>query len=411
MSISANKSTAGHAWLWALLPLLLAAALAIPLLGVDAFNGDEPSSLLAAGILHSGPLSLEATWSFITNSDPHQAYGWPLLLAIWGRLVGWSEVAVRALPLFAGCLTLAWVYRTGRDLFAPQAGLFAALLLSASVFFLAYHGPRARLHSDYPLHHALHLELLAHCAWIRGQPAWVRRHFPAARQHWLTLFALLHALFLPALGLFHLLFVPKSRRWWQPVLLLVLAACLPCCNCPAFCRDWNKTAGNEALHNRALTAPAVVSHFVHFMTNGLLDPCPRHSTHCCSSPCLSRWRSSPCYVCVALIRVSPLWLLAFTSMSVLAVMIVINEFIQVIVANRIRYLMPLWPLTALLVGAGLWRLVNRRSIMATGMLALWLIYGAWLTLATDFRYELGYFFRTDIRQSLPCSAPTRSCLN
>ena len=62
-------------WLWALLPLLLAAALAIPLLDVDAFNGDEPASLKAAGVLRSGPLSLEATWSFITNSDPHQAYG------------------------------------------------------------------------------------------------------------------------------------------------------------------------------------------------------------------------------------------------------------------------------------------------------------------------------------------------
>ena len=35
------------------------------------------------------------------------------------------------------------------------------------------------------------------------------------------------------------------------------------------------------------------------------------------------------------------------------------------------------------------------------MLALWLIYGAWLTLATDFRYEMGYFFRTDVRQLFP----------
>ena len=55
MSIGANKSTAGHSWLWALLPLLLAAALVIPLLDVDAFNGDEPASLLAAGILRPGP--------------------------------------------------------------------------------------------------------------------------------------------------------------------------------------------------------------------------------------------------------------------------------------------------------------------------------------------------------------------
>ena len=161
LSICANKSksTVGHAWLWALLPLLLAAALAIPLLDVDAFNGDEPASLVAAGIVRSGPLSLEATWSYITNNNQNQAYGWPMLLAIWGRLVGWSELAVRALSLFFGMLTLAWVYRTGRDLLAPQAGLLAALLLSASVFFLAYHDPRARLHSDRPVQHALHLEL------------------------------------------------------------------------------------------------------------------------------------------------------------------------------------------------------------------------------------------------------------
>ena len=80
MSISANKSTAGHAWLWALLPLLLAATLATPLLDVDAFNGDEPASLLARrpNSAITGPhgrieASLELT---LTNSDPLRAYGW-----------------------------------------------------------------------------------------------------------------------------------------------------------------------------------------------------------------------------------------------------------------------------------------------------------------------------------------------
>ena len=126
------------AWLWALLPLLLAAALAIPLLGVDAFSGDEPSSLVAAGIVRSGPWSLEEVLSAVARESPEQALGWPLLLSAWGNLVGWSELAVRALSLFFGMLTLAWVYRTGRDLLAPRAGLLAALLLSASVFFLAY---------------------------------------------------------------------------------------------------------------------------------------------------------------------------------------------------------------------------------------------------------------------------------
>ena len=82
----------------------------------------------------------------------------------------------------------------------------------------------------------------------------------------------------------------------------------------------------------------------------------------------------------------------------LTLVIVINELFKLIVDNRIRYLMPLWPMTALLVGAGLWRLANRHRILATGMLALWLISGTWLTVATDFRYEPGFFFRSDIHR-------------
>ena len=65
---------------------------------------------------------------------PDQAQGWPLLLSVWGRLAGWGEIAARALPLFGGLLALAWVYRAGNDLFSAQVGIFAALLLSASMF-------------------------------------------------------------------------------------------------------------------------------------------------------------------------------------------------------------------------------------------------------------------------------------
>ena len=157
--------TRRYAWLWALLPLLLAAALAIPLLDVDAFNGDEPASLKAAGVLLPVPSSLDEIWNSIINVDPHQAYGWPILIAIWGRFVGWSEVAVRALSLFFGMLTLAWVYRTGRDLLAPQVRSLRYVTGAKHLCVLSrLYDPRARLHTDRPVQHALHLVLLAHCA-------------------------------------------------------------------------------------------------------------------------------------------------------------------------------------------------------------------------------------------------------
>ena len=386
-------------WLWTLLPLLLAAALAIPLLDVDTFNGDEPASLVAAGIVRSGPLSLEATWSYITNSNQNQAYGWPMLLAIWGHFVGWSEVAVRALPLFFGMLTLAWVYRTGRDLLAPWAGLLAALMLSASVFFLAY------------MIHARAFTLIALCSTLCIWSYWrlVLNPRPTSMgapaglllgsvsllySHYFT------ALFLPALGLFHLLFVPKNRRWWQPVLLLGLAALLATAQLPGFLQGLDRTVVDGDLHNRALSATALLSRFVRFMTNGLVAPSPPFSELLLLAlplvlAIVTLWR---------LRRgkgVSAIWLLSFTSAALLAIVIVINEVFRVIVDNRIRYLMPLWPMMALLVGAGLWRLARRHRRLVAVLLAIWLVLGAWLTVATDYRYELGYFFHREYHEIYP----------
>ena len=56
-------------------------------------------------------------------------------------------------------LTLAWVYRTGRDLLAPRSGLFATLLLSTSVFFLSYMIHARAFTLIALVQHALHLGL------------------------------------------------------------------------------------------------------------------------------------------------------------------------------------------------------------------------------------------------------------
>ena len=390
---------ANHTWLWALLPLLLATALAVPLLNVDAFNGDEPASILSAGVLDSGPQSLLEVWNYIEEHHATQTQGWSKLLFAWGRVVGWSELAIRALSLFFGLLTLAWVYRTGCDFLAPTAGHFAALLLSSSVFLIAYM-IHARAFSLVALFTTLIL-------WCYGRIILQPRPPGRGPQAGLLLgsIGLLYShyvasLFLVSLVLFHLLFVPKTRRWWQPVLPLILAAMLAMLQLPGILRGLELATGLESIPGRALTAPTLVSYLTRFMTNGLLDP----------SSLLSGLLPVLLLLVLALvtlqqlrgvIKISPLRLLGWTTLTTLVVMIAINEVLKVIAATRIRYLMPLWPLTALLVGAGLWRLANKHRILVTGMLALWLVLGAWLIVATDFRYELGFFLRKENRQLFP----------
>ena len=95
-------------------------------------------------------------------------------------------------------------------------------------------------------------------------------------------------------------------------------------------------------------------------------------------------------------KADAIWLVGFVAAATLLLLIMINEIVGVVVENRIRYLIPLWPLSALLAGAGLWRLASRHRRMVTVLLAVWLALGARLNLVTGFRYESGYIQRSDM---------------
>ena len=365
-------------WLWAIVPLLLAATLAIPLLDVDAFNGDEPASLAAAGILGSGPRSLADIWDFLAENDPRNAPGWPILLSVWGPFVGWSEFAIRALSLFIGLLTLAWVFRSGRGLFTCGFRCVAAWLFR----FFAYM-VNARAYTLVTLCATICLWRVALHNTRQGRAGW-----PSAWECWTS-------------GRITLVLC-SCPRWVCFICSSSQRTTLVACGAPLRTRrpdtivqpilfEGLNIVVSEDLLDRILPATGILSHLLRYMTNGLVDPSPPFS-----ELLLLALPLVPVIVTLRHLRkesrVSAIWLLVFTSTALLVMVIVINEFLRVIVDNRIRYLMPLWPLTALLAGASLWRLANKHRILVAGMLALWLISGAWLVVATDFRYELGYFF-------------------
>ena len=164
-----------------------------------------------------------------------------------------------------------------------------------------------------------------------------------------------------------------------------------------FSSEGLNTVISEDLVDRILPATGMISHLLRYMTNGVIDPSPPFSE--------LLLLTAPLVLVIITIRrlwrgkgLSAFWLLVFTFAALLSLMILINEVARVIVDNRIRYLMPLWPLTALMAGAGIRRLARRFRQVVSGLLALWLILGVHLSTGNDFRYDLGFFFRSDIHR-------------
>ena len=371
-------------WWRALFPLLLASLFASMHLDALAFNRDEPDALFPAGIFASSPGTPGEVWSYTQENDPANAKGWTILLFVWGRLLGWSEPAIRSLPFLAGLLTLACLYRAGHDLLAPRAGLFASLLACASVFFLSY------------MLIARAFTLVALFATLALWSYWRlviarRRAGPAA----LTVFTgacvgLLYApwfaaLFPAALFLFHFLFAPPDRRRWQVLLAMMASLVLALAQVPGFLGGLSRYAGSEFMREAAMDAARIPHTFLYFMSNFTLRlPDPAGASLllllllALPGATLRRRREGR--------PVDARWLLTFMAGATFLLMVAANEVVNVMTGSRIRYMMSLFPVLALLAGEAL-RLVRAQSRLAVaGFLAFWLILGPTLLNAGPLHY-------------------------
>lgn len=375
-------------WWPVLLPLLLAAALAFPLLNYDAFNGDETAHLVAAGALQDGYHSPQDVWN---NLPPRVAPGWPLLLSLWGRLVGWSEPAARSLAFLVGVLTIAMVSRAGRDLFGPQAGVVAAFLLAASLFHHAY-----MIHTVPYVCVAFFTTLAIWGYWkVAMQPGAPGKGAQAILIAGMTGLAFTHffaALLLPIVTLYHLLFARRGDRWWRACLLLLLATAVGAMQFPLLPEALSYTE-SESPGNWGRSTRDVLGHLLYVLSNGVLNV-----------------ELSCAFVILVLSLLfalafkldfrpwvaTPTGLLIVTGAILLVSVLTINEAEVILRKTRIRYLMPLWPLAALIAGAGLWQLYRRQRALSATLLVFWVLQGSFFALTTDFRYELGYFFRLDL---------------
>ncbi len=381
MPVHSRTHSTMRSWMWALLPLLLAAALVVPALGRDVFDVDESATMISAGARHIGPytpaeaVAASARW-------PDQGWGNVVVYSLWGRVVGWSEFAIRALPWLTGLLTLACSFRIGRDLFSLRIALTATLLLATSVLFLTYmhnirsYGP-AMLFAATILWSYWRVALYPHPPGRGARFALLSGATGLLYSHYFS------ALLLPALALFHLFFVRKERRWWQTVFLLGLAALFALPQISDLLEGIKLNLGKGWLHEDALGFSEVFSLFLRHLSSGLLNvQQPVSTLIVLALPFLlvvSGWRKRqrrqpPGAACFLLL----------TCTITMLLLLGVNEWLQVFDKSRSRYLTAMLPIALLLISLAL--LHTRRALLRPPvglvMVALVALMGA-----SDFLHE------------------------
>lgn len=347
-----------RAWLWLIPLLLLATWVASRNLTLPLWF-DEYISIYNAGGAFYGPLSPAHILERIATEDPWQSPGYALVLAGWGALLGWSEYAGRVFSLLLGLLVIAWAYRVGREWLSPVGGLAAAVTLGTSAFYLNYmHEMRG--YTLYPL-----LTLITVWAYSRLINRWQPPRFSVQAAFVVGISGLLYthyfaSLMLVALGLWHLLFAAKNRRWWHVAGLMTLGG--------ALFLPWFGVAFNIALTARdnpvnvrhlSLSDREAVESLLRMFSNG----------------------SIALFGVLALLSLRPtrgnrvlfVW---FWFGVTLLLSLLVNRLIGVLFA--VRHLMGLLPALALIAGFGIDRL-NRAGVRPAYILLIWAAAGFWVT--------------------------------
>ena len=206
-------------WLWAAAGIFMLAALCIPQLDDYPLSMDSMHSYSFAFGLTVDNYSPADVMERLHDLAPYQLPLHYALLHYWGALTGHSLVAARMSTTLFALLTMAMTYRLSHDFAARSAGAFAIFVMLCNAF-AAYSFTQVRYYTLLPLLASIVLWLYLRVT--RG--AAIPR-----RRDWLALTLAVWALgithvsgyiFFIALGLYHLLFARKDRRWLQ------VAACV-----------------------------------------------------------------------------------------------------------------------------------------------------------------------------------------
>lgn len=348
---------------WWLIPILLLAFwLGARGLDADPLWADEYHSIYDAGGSIYGPLTPGDIWQRIEGRNPWHAPGYFILLSGWGRLVGWDAAVGRALSLLLGLLVIAWTYRLGRDVLGDErAGVFAAALLATLAVYVHY------LH-ELRMYTLLLLFMLV-TVWLYLRM--IRPRYTPRPAEWLGLFGgavgLLYTHFfgglpLAVLGLYHMLFVRRERKWSLIFITFVLAALvfLPWIN--VLRAGIRETQQDDDLQAAALTTREAVARFVELFSNDSLIG-------------LALVAALSVVAVGLLLRPNPkrrgVAQMLFLGLLLIGAILAINAVLPLMPTGRARYWLLGLPFLTVVAGAGLAWLSGRSHLAAYAVVLVW----------------------------------------
>lgn len=351
---------------WWMIPvLLLIAFIGARDLNRDVIWFDELTSIGHAGGVIDGHFSPIQVWETVAQVSPKHAPLFFELLAGWASLTGWHPATLRVLSLFFGVLTIAFMYRLGKDSLSPQVGLIAAALMGTSVFWIEYYH-EIRMYT-------LQMMLIVLLVWLYLRAIDPKRMFRS--YHWLAILVTATALLYNQpysffvhvmIGIYHLLFVPKNRRWYEITGLFLLVGVL---FLPWFPVTFRGVDTEFDTADTAMPLGQAIETFLRLFGNGNI-------------PLLlailgfSGWQLRDTDIRR---KAKPFWILAII---ILGILLVVNEVLGLIPLRRARYFFPAWALWSMLLAIGF--AYFRRWWIIAGIMVLWLVSGLMLRDAPDY---------------------------
>lgn len=337
---------------WGLIPILLFAFwLGVRQIDAHPLYGDEIRTVADSRGSRSHPYTIAQIWQNTGQNNPWHAPGYFMLMSVLGPLVSWVPAVLRVFSVFIGVTAIAWTYRLGRDWFSPGIGLMAALLLVTSALYARYLY-ELRVYSLLALESAV-------VVWLYLRI--INRARKPSPGLWIALFAITVIAFyshyfavvpIGAVGLYHLLFVPKNRRWWQVTGVFVAGGLMFLPWIPFMIAGLNKALVEHRSHT-GLWQTIVI--FLNWFSNGIVVI----TVALIALVGIALWRRTKRRQVTQLIVISA---------AALALMLIINAVANIISNNGIRYLMPLWPLYALLLAVGIDQLRRWPAVMGVILL-------------------------------------------